>query len=158
MSDVRELLARDLAPGEYDAIRALWKQHSKAEDQRDIAGLLSTLTDDCVYELVGTEHRWEGHEGATRFYTGLLTAFPDIDFQLTDIVIGPQGVCEEAHVTGTHERDWVGYEASGQRVEFGVVIFFPWDPEKRLFTGEKVLVSGHRGGFPTLRVGTLPGS
>jgi predicted ester cyclase len=140
MSDVRELLRRDLDLTEYDEIRELWKRHSKAEDQRDIAGLLSTLTDDCVYELVGTEHRWEGHEGATRFYGGLLSAFPDIDFQLTDIVIGPQGVCEEARVTGTHEQDWVGYEATGERVEFGVVIFFPWDPEKRLFTGEKVYV------------------
>ncbi|HEU5064854.1 MAG TPA: nuclear transport factor 2 family protein [Gaiellaceae bacterium] len=154
MTDVRELLSRPVDPEEYEAIRELWKQHSKAEDKRDIAGLLATLTDDCVYEIVGTEHRWEGHEGATRFYTGLLSAFPDIDFQLTDIVIGPQGVCEEAHVTGTHEQDWIGYEATGERVEFGVVIFFPWDPERRLFTGEKVLVSGHRGGSPTLRVGT----
>jgi predicted ester cyclase len=138
MSDVRELLARGLDPGEYEAIRALWKQHSKAEDQRDIAGLLATLTDDCVYELVGTEHRWEGHEGATRFYAGLLSAFPDIDFQLTDIVIGPQGVCEEADVTGTHEADWLDYKATGERVEFRVAIFFPWDPEAKLFRGEKV--------------------
>ena len=118
MTDVRELLRRPIDPEEYDAIRELWKRHSKAEDQRDLAGLLSTLTDDCVYELVGTEHAWHGHEGATRFYTGLLGAFPDIDFQLTDIVIGPQGVCEEADVTGTHEQDWVGYEATGERVEF----------------------------------------
>ena len=56
MSDVRELLRRSIVPEEYEAIRELWKRHSKAEDQRDIAGLLSTLTDDCVYELVGTEH------------------------------------------------------------------------------------------------------
>jgi predicted ester cyclase len=138
MSDVRELLARPVDPVEYDAIRSLWKQHSKAEDQRDIAGLLATLTDDCVYELVGTEHRWEGHEGATRFYAGLLSAFPDIDFQLTDIVIGPQGVCEEADVTGTHEADWLDYKATGERVDFRVAIFFPWDPEAKLFRGEKV--------------------
>ena len=143
MSDVRELLRRPIDLEEYDAIRELWKRHSKAEDQRDIAGLLATLTDDCVYELVGTEHAWQGHEGATRFYTGLLTAFPDIDFQLTDIVIGPQGVCEEADVTGTHEQDWVGYEATGERVEFVVVIFFPWDPARKLFTGERVhVISG----------------
>jgi ketosteroid isomerase-like protein len=138
MSDVRELLRRDVDPAEYEEIRELWKQHSKAEDQRDIAGLLATLTDDCVYELVGTEHRWEGHEGATRFYTGLLSAFPDIDFQLTDIVIGPQGVCEEADVTGTLEADWLDYKATGERVEFRVAIFFPWDPEAKLFRGEKV--------------------
>ena len=43
MSDVRELLARPVDPDEYDAIRELWTQHSKAEDQRDIAGLLAVV-------------------------------------------------------------------------------------------------------------------
>ncbi|HEV3480207.1 MAG TPA: ester cyclase, partial [Gaiellaceae bacterium] len=79
------------------------------------------------------------------FYTGLLSAFPDIDFQLTDIVVGPQGVCEEAHVTATHEGEWLGRAATGERVEFDVVIFFPWDRERRLFRGEKVYV--HADGF-----------
>ena len=60
-------------------------------------------------------------------------------------MIGPQGVCEEADVTGTHEQDWLGYEATGERVEFRVVIFFPWDPEQRLFTGEKVHVDERLG-------------
>jgi hypothetical protein len=138
--DVRDLLRRPIDADEIEAIRELWKQHSIAEENRDIAGLLATLTGDCVYEIVGTPHRWEGHEGAMRFYTGLLTAFPDIDFQLTDIVVGPQGVCEDARVTGTHERDWLDHTASGGAVEFGVVIFFPWDPEERLFRGEKVYV------------------
>jgi len=128
-------------PTDYDAVRELWKQHSQAEERRDLPGLLATLTEDCVYEIVGTEHVWHGHEGASRFYAGLLGAFPDIDFQLTDIVIGPQGVCEAADVTGTHEQDWLDYEASGESVEFRVVIFFPWDPEQRLFGGERVHVS-----------------
>jgi predicted ester cyclase len=140
MSDVRELLGRRVDSSEHDAIRELWKRHSKAEDRRDLPGLLSTLTDDCVYEIVGTEHVWHGHEGAARFYGGLLGAFPDIDFQLTDIVIGPQGVCEAADVTGTHEQDWLDYEASGERVAFRVVIFFPWDPAQMLFRGERVHV------------------
>jgi predicted ester cyclase len=144
MSDVRELLGRRVDSSEYDAIRELWKRHSKAEDRRDLPGLLSTLTDDCVYELVGTENVWHGHEGAARFYGGLLGAFPDIDFQLTDIVIGPQGVCEAADVTGTHEQDWLDYEASGERVAFRVVIFFPWDPAQMLFRGERVHVDRPR--------------
>ena len=140
MSDVRELLRRPVDLDEYDAIRELWKSHSKAEDQRDLPGLLSTLTEDCVYEIVGTEHVWNGHEGAARFYAGLLGAFPDIDFELTEIVIGPQGVCEEADVTGTHEQDWLDYPATGERVQFRVVIFFPWNPSAKLFTGEKIHV------------------
>jgi predicted ester cyclase len=136
--EVVELIRRELDAAEYDEIRELWKKHSIAEDNRDLPGLISTLTDDCLYELAQSGHRWEGHEGAARFYTELLTAFPDIHFDLTDIVIGPQGVCEEARVTGTHESRWLEYEPTGEHLTWRVVIFFPWDPEKRLFKGEKV--------------------
>jgi SnoaL-like domain len=140
MENVREQLARDVDPAEYDAIRALWKRHSIAEDERDLPGLISTLTDDCVYELPQSGHVWEGHEGAARFYGGLLGAFPDIRFELTDIVIGPQGVCERARVTATHQADWLEWPATGNAVEFSVVIFFPWDPAHGLFKGETVYV------------------
>jgi steroid delta-isomerase-like uncharacterized protein len=139
---VLALLRREPAGEEYAAIRELWKRHSIAEESRDLPGLLSTLTDDCVYELVQTGHRWEGHEGAARFYGGLLGAFPDIDFQLSDIVIGPQGVCEEADVTGTHEAEWLGIPASGEHLAWKVAIFFPWDQDKRLFRGERVYTAG----------------
>ena len=128
-------------PERYDEIRELWKRHSMAEDARDLPGLISTLTEDCVYELRPGGERWEGHEGATRFYTELLTAFPDIHFDLTDIVIGPQGVCEEARVMGTHRAAWLGHEPNPARSEhltWNVVIFFPWDEERGLFRGEKV--------------------
>lgn len=134
--EVRELLTR--TPDEYDEIQALWKAHSLAEDARDIEGLMATLTEDCVYELVQTGHRWEGHAGATQFYRGLLGAFPDIDFNLTHIVVGPQGVCEEAVATGTHQAEWLGWEPSGERVTWRVIIFFPWDTERKLFTGERM--------------------
>ena len=139
---ILELYRREVTPEQYAEIRALWKRHSIAEDERDLPGLISTLTDDCVYELVQTGQRWEGHKGATRFYMELLGAFPDIDFQLSDIVIGPQGVCEEAEVTATHEGDWLGFEPTGERLTWKVVIFFPWDEERRRFRGEKVYVEG----------------
>jgi predicted ester cyclase len=142
MSDVRELIRREPSQDEHDAIRELWKRHSVAEDTRDLPGLLATLTDDCVYELVQTGHRWEGHEGAARFYGGLLGSFPDIHFDLTDIVIGPQGVCEEADVTGTHEAEWLGVPPTGGRLAWKVTIFFPWDRERRLFAGERVYTAG----------------
>ncbi len=138
--EVVELLRREITPELYDEIRELWKRHSVAEDARDVPGLISTLTEDCVYELVQSGHRWEGHEGAARFYMQLLTAFPDIHFDLTDIVIGPQGVCEEARVTGTFESEWVGNPPTGESLTWHVLIFFPWDSDRRLFKGEKVYV------------------
>ena len=95
-----------------------------------------------MYELVQTGHRWEGHDGAARFYTELLTAFPDIQFNLTDIVIGPQGVCEEANVSATQQAPWLGVPPIEGPLEWKVLIWFPWDPEQRLFRGEKVYTFG----------------
>ena len=141
MTDVRELLSREVTPELYREIRELWKAHSIAEDGRDIAGLIATLTPDCVYEVVGEEGaRWEGHSGATRFYTELLGAIPDIHFDLQQIVIGPQGVCEEAQVTGTQRGKWLSLAPTGAKVEFRVVIFFLWDSRIKKFRGERVFI------------------
>ncbi len=135
---VLALMRMDSDPAEYDAIRKLWKEHSKAEDARSIEGLMATLTDDCVYTVFPADVSWHGHEGATRFYTELLTAFPDIVFELQNIVIGPQGVVEEAIVTGTHTAPWLDQEPTGEVLTWRNAIFFPWDPEARLFQGERV--------------------
>ena len=103
MADDRilELYRREITPDLYAEIRELWKKHSMAEDERDIAGLISTLTTDCVYELVESGHRWQGHEG-----------------------------------------EWLGIAPTGEHVSWKVVIFCPWDPEQRLFRGEKVYTAG----------------
>jgi len=138
----REQLERPLDPPLYDEIRALWKRHSIAEEKRDLPGLIATLSADCVYEIPAWKQRWEGHAGATQFYNGLLTAFPDILFALAEIVIGPQGVCEEALVTATHEREWLGRAGTGQHLQFSVIIFFPWNAEQRLFAAERIHLSG----------------
>jgi len=135
---ILELLRREVDPAEVAEIRELWKVHSIAEDNRDLPGLISTLTEDCVYTVAGTGASWERHEGATRFYVELLAAFPDIHFDLDYIVVGPQGVCEEAVVTATHEGRWLEYEATGRRLEWRTAIFFPWDPVARKFKGETV--------------------
>lgn len=133
-----ELLRREPDPNECAEIRDLWKAHSIAEDSWDLDGLIATLTDDCVYELPQKGVRWEGHDGAREFYTGLLGAIPDVEFRLQYIVIGPQGVCEEATATGTFVKDWLDFRPTGTAVRFKVVIFFPWDPEQRKFSGETV--------------------
>ena len=134
----KEMLNRDLDPEEYNEIKELWKAHSVAEDKRDIDGLMATLTEDCRYEIPQIGKIYENKAGATQFYNDLLGAFPDIDFRLIQIYIGPQGVVEEARVKATHEKDWLVIPASGQEIEFETAIFFPWDPKARRFKGERV--------------------
>lgn len=138
MTKPREQLTWDVTPELYRKIRRMWLRHSIAEDQRDIAGLLDTLTEDCVYEVVPTGERWEGHQGARTFYQSFLGAFPDVKFQLLDIVIGPQGVMEVAEMTGTQQDSWAGQAPTGRPIRLLLIIHFPWNQVAGKFAGETV--------------------
>jgi predicted ester cyclase len=138
-TEVVSSIRRRMDPDEYRLIRRLWIAHSMAEDSHDIPGLMATLTEDCVYTVANNGATWRGKAGATQFYQHLLGAFPDIHFDLQNIVIGPQGVFEEASVTGTYQSQWLDLPAPhAQRLEFAVTILFPWDPRHRLFSGERI--------------------
>lgn len=135
---IAERLGRRFDPDELRRIKRLWVRHSVAEDRRDIEGLVATLTRECVYEIVPTGQRWEGHAGARAFYTELFAAFPDNAFELTEIVVGPQGVFEVATLTGTNLGPWAGAPPTGLPVALQVIILFPWDPAAERFGGERI--------------------
>ncbi len=146
-SAVAQRLARRFDAAELRRVKRLWVRHSIAEDRRDIDGLIATLAPDCVYEIVPTGQRWEGHAGARAFYEELFTAFPDNAFSLSDIVIGPQGVMEVATLTGTNSGPWAGTPATGLPVALQVIILFPWDPATERFSGERIWFD--RGSLPS---------
>ena len=135
---IRARLGRRFDPSELRDIKRLWVRHSIAEDARDIDGLMATLTDDALYEIVPTGQSWHGKDGARTFYSELFAAFPDNRFELTEIVVGPQGVFEAARLTGTNLGPWAGTPASGLPVDLEVLILFPWDQEARRFKGERI--------------------
>ena len=137
---VRRRLALPFDEAEQRRIKKLWVRHSIAEDRRDIDGLISTLAPDCVYEIVGSGLRWEGHAGARDFYTQLFAAFPDNAFALTDIVIGPQGVFEAVVLEATHAGPFAGLAPTGRHVRLELAILFPWDPESQRFSGEQIFI------------------
>ena len=137
---VRARLGWPADPATHRRIRRLWQRHSIAEDRRDIDGLIATLAPDCVYEMVGTGLRWEGHAGARAFYTELFAAFPDNVFALTDIVIGPQGVFEAVVLEATHQGPFAGLEPTGSRIRLELAILFPWERTTQLFNGEQIFI------------------
>ena len=135
---IQSRLGRRFDPVELRHIKRLWVRHSIAEDRRDIDGLIATLSPSCAYEIVVTGQRWEGHDGARRFYVDLFAAFPDNAFALSEIVIGPQGVFEVATLTGTNQGSWAGVPPSGLAVALEVLILFPWDAATERFSGERI--------------------
>lgn len=142
MTSIQARLARPFDPAEQRRIKRLWVHHSIAEDRRDIDGLIATLAPDCVYELVSSGRRWEGHAGARAFYTELFEAFPDNAFALSEIVVGPQGVFEATRLSGTNRGPWAGAPPSGLAVDREVLILFPWDPATQRFAGERIWLGG----------------
>ena len=138
MPTIQARLARGFDPAELRRIKRLWVRHSIAEGRRDIEGLVATLAPDCVYEIISTGQRWEGHAGARAFYTELFAAFPDNVFALSEIVVGPQGVFEAARLTGTNRGPWAGAPPSGLAVDLEILILFPWDPATQRFAGERI--------------------
>ncbi|MCH8877046.1 MAG: ester cyclase [Chloroflexi bacterium] len=134
----RAQLALGVTTELYNDVKKMWINHSKAEDARDLDGLIATLAEDCVYEIIPTGTRWEGHDGAREFYTTFLTAFPNVRFDLRDIVIGPQGVIEVTQMSGTHRGVWAGMEPTRKKVSVPIVIHFPWNVEPKKFSGEKI--------------------
>ena len=55
-------------------------------------GLIATLAPECVYEIVGTGLRWEGHDGRAGLLHGAVRrASRTTRSRSTDIVIGPPG-------------------------------------------------------------------
>lgn len=137
-TSVRSRLARRFDPAELREIKRLWVRHSIAEDARDIEGLIATLAPNCEYEIAPTGQRCDGLDGVRSFYGELFAAFPDNRFELSEIVVGPQGVFEAARLTGTNLGPWAGVPASGLPLDLEVLILFPWDPATRLFVGERI--------------------
>ena len=41
-------------------------------------------------------------------------------------------------MTSTHQDRWLNNEPTGEKLTWRNAIFFPWDPESRLFKGEMV--------------------
>lgn len=138
LSLVKDWVSLEITPQLYDQIRALWAYHCDRENNSDIDGLLTTLTDDCEYHLVNLGVKWHGHEGARAFYEELLNAFTDVLWVPEALVIGPQGVFDVVVLNGKQLKDWGGIKASGERVYVRFLIWFPWNMQQGKFSGERI--------------------
>jgi steroid delta-isomerase-like uncharacterized protein len=116
--------------------KRLWQKHVIAENKRDIPGLLATLNDFPVYEIMATGLRYEGPEGVTGFYQGLFDGMPDADFELVSVTVDEHMVVEESVFKGTHTGPLFELPPSGNFITFPLIIMFPVDGDK--FAGERM--------------------
>lgn len=107
--------------------RRLWQKHVLAENRRSIEGLLDTLCDEPVYEIMATGETFRGKPAVADFYQNLFEAVPDADFELIEVIVGENGVMEESVLVGTHQGAWMGVEATGRKIRLPLIIVFPME-------------------------------
>jgi steroid delta-isomerase-like uncharacterized protein len=105
--------------------KRLWQRHVLAENRRSVDGLLATLCDEPVYQVMATGAIHRGREGVAAFYTGLFESMPDVTFDLVEVFVGENGVVEESVLVGTHAGDLFGLKPTGQPVRLPLIIVFP---------------------------------
>jgi predicted ester cyclase len=145
--NVQERLEWEVTTETYDQIRTVWLKHCDTELRQDMDGLLSTLTEDCLYTVVfanqpaAGSQQWKGLQGARAFYTALFQAFPEQNWQPEAVVIGPQGVFSAVVLNSMQVAPWAGLQPTGKPVSIRMFVYFLWDPQHGKFSGEVVYVA-----------------
>ena len=139
-STASDRMARNISPELYSTIRTMWDRHVELEvaEGKLEQAVEETMAEDCVYELLLTGERWEGHTGAMDFYDLLNAAFPTAEWELLDICIGPQGVLGIANMTAKMEAPFGGFDETGKEVHWRIINMFEWDPDAEKFHGERL--------------------
>lgn len=98
-----------------EEIMAIFTRREAAWHAHDAVGLAADHARDGVV-LSPTGGLLEGREDIERVYRVWFTAFPDLAFTSTDVLVDGERVVLVAMVTGTHAGDFFGLTASGRHV------------------------------------------
>ncbi len=88
------------------------------------------------YEIVATGEVYDGGTEVGRLMRENETAFPDFSYDFEKVHHAEDAIVVEGVFRGTHEGTWRGLPATGRRVEFPMLIVFPFDGEAML--GERI--------------------
>ena len=79
------------------------------------------------YHIMATGEVWDGADGVARLMRDNVTAFPDFNYEFEHLHHADDAIVVEGTFRGTHEGTWRGLPATGRRVEFPMLIVFPFE-------------------------------
>ena len=119
-----------------DEMLAVYQRHRAAEDARDFATVMQTLTPDCFLEHVSLGLRSEGRDAATRAYEELFGAFPDLGPIPGGITFGDDVLVAFGELHGTMTGPWLSLEPTGREFTIPLVNIVPF--RDGLMRGERL--------------------
>jgi uncharacterized protein (TIGR02246 family) len=100
-----------------EEIKALFARRNAAWAAKD-AHTLASLHSATGTVTSPTGGVLEGRDEIERIYNVWVSAFPDLDVRIEELIIDEPRVVEIAHVTGTHSGEFFGVAPTGRRVAF----------------------------------------
>lgn len=81
------------------------------------------VADDFVARDPGRPEPVRGPDGVREMVEVVRSAFPDVDVELQDCIVENDRIAVRNTITGTHDGEYFGIEATGESVEVDVVAF-----------------------------------
>lgn len=88
------------------------------------------------YEIVATGEVYDGAERLHDLMRENVSAFPDFRYDVERLHHADEAVVVEGSFRGTHLGTWRGLPGTGRRVDFPMLIVFPFEGERML--GERI--------------------
>src|SRR6478609_1213868 len=88
------------------------------------------------YDLLATGEVYDGAGPLGSLMQENATAFPDFHYDVTQLHHADDAVVTEGSFRGTHRGTWRGLPATGRRVDFPMLIIFPF--AGRAMMGERI--------------------
>jgi steroid delta-isomerase-like uncharacterized protein len=106
-----------------DEIQALFDRRLQAWARHDPAALAADYTEDAIVvsPFAGTV---SGRADIEKVFRKFFAAFPDLGFNVKDLLIDGDRVALFLVATGTHRGDFFGFAASGRRFEVQMVSLY----------------------------------
>jgi steroid delta-isomerase-like uncharacterized protein len=93
-----------------------------------------TVIDDLISDDLVEHEPFPGleanKEGVRMMFEMFRTAFPDVKFEVDDIIAEGDKVCVRARMTGTHQGEFMGMPPTGRTINVGIADFLRTDNGK----------------------------
>lgn len=89
-----------------------------ALSRKDLDACVRFLTTDFIINIAGTPHQMRGKRAWRRNTEALLSAFPDVQIDVQDMIAAHDKVAVRLRLTGTHTGEFLGKQPTGRRIDY----------------------------------------
>jgi C-1 hydroxylase len=100
--------------------KELVRRYIETWNRGDLQGMAEFWSPDMVHHTRSGSH---GFESVISIVSNFMTAFPDLKFEIEDLVADGDRVASRMTASGTHTGDYMGVPATGRQVSCAVLGF-----------------------------------